>query len=73
METMHKRLWDSPAWHRLFIKQVALCDATGRRRLPTTSVCAVIIVGSDDQIEQTASMQILLTYAQIAAERHHGA
>src|ERR1700732_1204628 len=32
----------------------ALRNAPGRRRLPTTSVCAVIIAVSDDQIEQIA-------------------
>jgi hypothetical protein len=35
----------------------ALRNATGRRRMPTASACAVIIAGSDDQIEQSASMQ----------------
>jgi hypothetical protein len=35
----------------------ALRNATGRRKLPTTSACAVIIAGSDAQIEQSASMQ----------------
>src|SRR5215831_1233241 len=29
----------------------ALRNATGRRRLPTTSVCAVIIAGSGDRID----------------------
>src|SRR5262249_1890925 len=49
-------------WARLrlpvFHSSLALRNATGRRRLPTTSVCAVIIPGSDNYIGQTASMRI---------------